>query len=799
MEVRKMSLKRPLGIMLLCMLLGMGIPLSNAVSEEATDRTLSPYFFVKSGDPDLDQLPLKSTTAHVTISGVIADVVVTQVYKNEGRRALEAVYVFPASTRAAVYGMKMRIGKRTIEAKIEERRAARKKYERAKQAGKRASLLEQHRPNVFQMSVANILPSDVIQVELRYTELLVPTEAVYEFVYPTVVGPRYTESAESEVPRSGRWTQNPYLHQGKGPPYTFDMKVNLAAGLPLRDIKSPTHRVKVAFQGPDAAEVTLDPSERGGGNRDFILKYRLAGRRIETGMLLYEGEKAKFFLLMLQPPKRVTEQQIPPREYLFVVDVSGSMHGFPLKISKRLLKDLIKNLRPTDKFNVLMFSGGSRVMSEQSVPATPENVRRAAAMIDLERGGGATRLLKALKRALALPRAEGCSRTIVIATDGYVAVEAQTFDLIRSHLDKANVFAFGIGSSVNRHLIQGMARVGMGEPFVVITPEAAIEKARQFRKLIQSPVLTDTKIDYGAFQAYDVEPLTIPDVLADRPIIVFGKWRGSAKGTINIKGIAGERVFNRKVNVAEATPMGRLSGLKYLWARHRIAVLSDYNRLKKDDERVKEVTRLGLTYNLLTAYTSFVAIDTRVINKDGKPVTVKQPLPLPKGVSDLAVGQGGRSFSRVGSAPMGVVPSSRPSVRMLRKQQFECKSEEEDKASDRAGDPATDETSLLRLGSVRVSGPHSEEVVRRFLKKQMPFIQACVTPTLAVRPAVKKELKFQLMIDPAGHVKRIQMESGLGGPGTLWRCIMEKLKSLQFPVLHGGSASMVRLTFVVQG
>jgi len=172
----------------------------SAKSEANSNRTLSPYFWVKSDDPELDQLPLKSTSADVIISGVIADVIVTQVYKNEGRRPLEAVYVFPASTRAAVYAMKMTIGERTITAKIRKRQEARQEYEQAKQMGKSASLLEQHRPNVFQMNVANILPQDVIRVELRYTESLVPTDTVYEFVYPTVVGPRYSETPAAQAP-----------------------------------------------------------------------------------------------------------------------------------------------------------------------------------------------------------------------------------------------------------------------------------------------------------------------------------------------------------------------------------------------------------------------------------------------------------------------------------------------------------------------------------------------------------------------------------------------------------------------
>ncbi|QTA92200.1 VIT domain-containing protein [Desulfonema magnum] len=279
---------------------------------EKADKTLSPYFFVKSDDPGVDQLPLKSTVAQVNVAGVIADVKVTQVYKNEGRQTLEAIYIFPASTRAAVYGMKMTIGERTIIAKVCEREQAREEYEQAKQQGKTASLLEQQRSNVFQMNVANILPNDVITVELSYTELLIPTDGVYEFVYPTVTGPRYSNQPEAAAPRSEHWVKNPYLHEGEAPTYTFDIAVNLSGSMQIQQVICPSHKVNVNFDAPSVATVKLDPSEKFGGNRDYILKYQLAGGKIETGLLLYEGEKENFFLLMLQPPERVTTAHIPP-------------------------------------------------------------------------------------------------------------------------------------------------------------------------------------------------------------------------------------------------------------------------------------------------------------------------------------------------------------------------------------------------------------------------------------------------------------------------------------------------------
>ena len=201
----------------LCLaLITMAIVSSSVSAQTQDDRTLSPYFFVQ-GDPSIDHLPLKDTRVEIAVSGVIADVRIVQTYRNEGSRPINASYVFPASTRAAVYAMRMRIGDQIIHAKIKERETAKKEFDAAKREGKSASLLEQNRPNVFSMSLANIMPQDQIEIELRYTELLVPTDGIYEVVYPTVVGPRYSSQSETSKPKENGWVKSPYTHQGEKP------------------------------------------------------------------------------------------------------------------------------------------------------------------------------------------------------------------------------------------------------------------------------------------------------------------------------------------------------------------------------------------------------------------------------------------------------------------------------------------------------------------------------------------------------------------------------------------------------
>jgi Ca-activated chloride channel homolog len=761
---------------------------------QSEDKTLSPYFFVQSEDPNIDQLPLKSTAAVVNVSGVIAEVTVTQAYRNEGKRTLEAIYVFPASTRAAVYGMNMTIGERTITARIEKREEALLAYQKAKEEGKTASLLEQHRPNVFQMNVANILPGDEIKTELRYTEILVPTDGIYEFVYPTVVGPRYSNQPASTAPPSEKWSQNPYLHEGEAPRNTFDIKLHVASGVPIDEMSSSSHKVKMHYRDKTSADIELDSSEKLAGNRDFILRYRLAGNTIQSGLLLYQGAKENFFCLMMQPPKQPTIEVIPPREYIFIIDVSGSMYGFPLEISKKLLENLVSGLRPSDTFNVLLFSGGSELFSERSVPAEPGNIHRALQLIQRQQGGGGTELLPAMERAIRLPRTEGVSRSIVIATDGYVTVEPEIFDLIRRELGDANFFAFGIGTSVNRHILEGMARVGAGEPFIIASQDEAASKAEKFRKYVQNPVLTGVRVDFGQFEVYDVEPTRVPDIFAERPAIVFGKWKGRPQGTVALSGTSGKQIYSATLDVSAIASRDESSALQYLWARTRIGQLADYNNLARNDERVGEITELALNYNLLTAYTSFVAIDSEVRAQGGDSTTVKQPLPLPEGVSDLALGGAGQPFL---AQLMPAAPAYEASYNSYgtgglkaktgphgnRHESYELALGESDSLSPGASHPSL----TVTIGAMTVKGRLSESLIREVVEEHKDELVQCLE---SVGKMTRGKIFISWTIDADGTVKDIRISPNTGRH-DLVSCLTAQIGRWRFQAPEDGKRALV--------
>ncbi|MCM1174995.1 MAG: VIT and VWA domain-containing protein [Blautia sp.] len=613
--------------------------------EEDKDRTRSPYFYVESGEIGADSFPLKKTTVNASIDGIIADTYVTQVYANEGTGPINASYVFPASTRVTIHGMQMQVGNQRVTAAIREKEEAAEEFEAAKSEGKTASMLSEQRANVFTMDVANIMPGDEVRIELHYTELIMPTDGTYQFVFPTVVGPRYVGPVIDDCGNREEWTGTPYMPEGSLPENAYEINVRVTSGVPVSALSSSTHDVSINWnEAKTTAQVALANPADYAGNRDFVLDYRLSGEAIRTGLLMDSNENENVFMLMVQPPERCTTEEIPPREYIFVLDVSGSMYGFPLDTAKALIRDLVSGLRETDTFNLILFSGTSYQMSPRSVPATKENIDKAIGLVDAQDGAGGTELLEALEDALRIPADKDTARGIVVISDGYIWGEAGVFELIHQNQGKADFFSFGIGYAVNRYLMEGIARTGQGESFIVMEEEEAAAAADKFRAYIQSPLLTDIQVAFDGFDAYDVEPAALPTLYASRPIVLLGKWNGEAAGTIRITGKTGNGEFAQEIDVSGAAA-GSSDALGYLWARKRVERLTDYGVSNGNPDVRDEVTQLGLSYHMITPYTAFIAVIDTIRNPDGSGTDVDQPLPLPLEVSNLAVGY------RIGSEP----------------------------------------------------------------------------------------------------------------------------------------------------
>lgn len=597
---------------------------------QAKDKGESPYFDIISGGSGVESLPLLSTSANVEIDGVIADLKITQVYINTGNSPIEAIYTFPASSRAAVYFMKMTIKDRVIISKITEKKEAERIYTEAKKEGKSASLLTESRPNIFTMNVANIMPGDTIAIEFKYTEILEPKEGIYEFVFPAVVGPRF----KGNIAKSEPTPDVIYKDIKDKALYKYDINIKINAGVPLSFLKCETHKIIIKNINENVKEIKLEDVINN-GNRDFVLQYKIQGENIQTGMILTENGDENFFLMMLQPPRRVNNAEILPKEYIFLVDISGSQEGFPLDISKKLMAQVLDKLRTSDMFNIIVFSDSYRYIFSESEYATDDNIEKAKEYIKNLKTEGGTNILQALNYAMESQAHSGYSKIIAVLTDGFVENEIETFVYVNENLNKVNIFGFGIGTSVNRYYIDGLARVGMGESFFALNQSSADSLINEFIKYTDSPIMKDIKIDYGDFWASETFPEKIPDLFASRPIIVIGKWKKPMKGTILVKGKTPNEDLHANIYLDKFGELYTGEGLKYLWARKKVELYSDLATFSRGDEYKDEITDLGLKYSLLTKYTSFVAVDSEIRNQTSTINTVNQPVPQPEGVKPM--------------------------------------------------------------------------------------------------------------------------------------------------------------------
>ena len=592
--------------------------------------------------------PLKHTEVKAEISGFISRVVVNQYFDNPFKEKIEAVYTFPLPHNAAVDDMTMTIGERIVRGKIMPREDAQAIYEAAKSGGQTASLLDQERPNIFTQSVANILPGQPIKITISYVETLTYANGSYEFVFPMVVGPRYVPlssagsrqgngfaSDTDRVPDASRISPRATMRSG----HDISLEVKLDAGLIIDNLDSKTHPVRI--QRPDLHSARLQLAEQNTiPNRDFVLRYDVASRDIQDALLTHRSDKGGFFTLMLQPPERITAEDVTPKELVFVLDTSGSMNGFPIEKAKETMRLALDNLYPSDTFNLITFAGDTHILFPKPVPATRANMRTAQTFLQRLSGSGGTEMMTAIKAALAPSEDQSHVRIVCFMTDGYVGNDLEIIAEVQKH-QNARVFSFGIGSSVNRLLLDKMAEAGRGEVEYVGLDDDGSAAARRFHERIRNPLLTDISIDWSGLPVADVYPQRIPDLFGAKPLVLTGRYTSATRGTIRLKGKMAGNDFVREIPVSFPETMASHDVLASLWARNRIDNLmaQDFAGAQVDKIRseLKEtITQLGIEYRLMTQFTSFVAVEEMVVTDGGKPRRIDVLVEVPAGVSERA-------------------------------------------------------------------------------------------------------------------------------------------------------------------
>jgi Ca-activated chloride channel family protein len=577
----------------------------------------------------LGDCPLKHTDVKAEISGFLARVRVRQEFENNFADKIEAVYVFPLSQNAAVDRMTMRIGERTIAGRIMKKEEAKQVYEMAKTEGKTAALLDQNRPNIFTQAVANILPGEKITVEISYVETLKYEDGAYEFVFPTVVAPHYNPVQANDA----NAISAPVAATRAG--HNISIEVNLDAGVPVENVASRVHEIESAMLSASRSVVKLK-NEKDIPNRDFVLRYDVSGKKIADAVLAHRDKRGGFFTLMLQPPDTISYEDATPKEIVFVLDTSGSMSGFPIEKAKEAMRRALDGLHPFDTFNLITFAGDTHVLFDKPVPASVENLRKAQELLDGTEGSGGTEMMTAIRAAFEPSGSNSHVRIVCFMTDGLVGNEAEIIAEVQKHRN-ARVFSFGIGESVNRFLLDKIAEEGRGEATYVSLTDDGSAAAKRFHERVRSPLLTDISIDWNGLPVADIYPNRILDLFSAKPIILHGRFTKSASGTVRLKGKRFGQDFVREIPVVFPENEAQHDVLATLWARTRIDDLmsQDWNGVQKGktrDEVQNTITQLGLEYNLLTQFTSFVAVEDRIITDNSQPARrVEVPVETPAG------------------------------------------------------------------------------------------------------------------------------------------------------------------------
>lgn len=562
-------------------------------------------------------LPLIKTKVLGHISGALASVKMRQTFHNPNVKPLEAIYVFPLPDNASIHGVTVTVGERVVRGVVRPRSEAVAVYEKAKKEGKLSALLEQERPNIFTQTVANILPKSKVVVDIEYDVQLEYQDGYYEFAYPMVVGARYIPGAfdgkvpigfgthpdTDQVPDASRITP-PVKRSGR----TIDLAITIDPGALTREIFSPTHKIIASAapeHGPHALRVSL-AKQREIPNKDFVVRYRLAADKPSMSAVSHRDSRGGFVSLRFVPPSRDNSADATPRELAFVIDASGSGAGKPLAMVKQAIKRALRDLDPADTFEIITFSNGLKRLASAPLPNTEQNVAAALRFVDAIEPGGRSEMMPALRAALVRRAERGRLRILCVASDGHVGNDRPILAEVAQRLGPdSRVFALGLGSAPNRFLLERMVEIGRGSVQYLLPSESAAEQIERFYRRLRAPLLTHIAIDWKGLGVAGVEPRIIPDVYAGEPVEVVGTYTRPARATVEISGRLGGRAVVYKVPVV-LTSKSSNPAIARQWARAKVRrlTLDEINRV----DREKLITRLGMQFSLMTAYTGLVAV-----------------------------------------------------------------------------------------------------------------------------------------------------------------------------------------------
>jgi len=594
-------------------------------------------------------LPLEHTDVVAHVSGPLASVSVTQRFGNSFAEPVELAYLFPLPHGAAIVDYELRIGQRVIRADIKEVEDARRTYATARDQGQRAGLLEQRRPNLFSVELANVQPGETILATVRYQERLRYDDGCYSFILPMGITPKYhhnpPEAASMDAPVASKGAAIG----------TVDISLTIDAGGPADDPRSSSHEVEITRMDDRRFGVRLLGDII--PNKDFVLRYTVAHAAVRATATSSISEGGATVLVTAIPPRLADEFEPAPREFIFVIDRSGSMQGQPLLQARNALRSCLRSMGPQDSFNIQAFDDRVEWFSQSASAVIQDKVDRADSWLENINARGGTDILGAIDSVLMLSPDPERQRYIVFLTDGAVSADDEALRRIQRQIGRARLFTFGVGPSVNRSLLVRIAELGHGTAEFLQLNEDIEGAIIRFQDRVAYPVLQDLKLDWEGVTAWDVYPALLPDLYIGQPLELVARVRatGQNPGRLTISGRSGDLPVTLSVDLPAATVAEPI--VTHAWARARVDALLD--TLREDPGQTgglrAEIIGLAIAHRLLTPFTAFVAVDTEVIDKISNTRRVSVAVPLPEGLS-IEGFFGSEAF--LDSAPMASAPMS---------------------------------------------------------------------------------------------------------------------------------------------
>jgi Ca-activated chloride channel family protein len=554
----------------------------------------------------IEMAPMLNTNVEIDVAGVLAWVKVEQVFTNPTQLWMEGNYQFPLAEGSAVERMRMRIGNRTIEGVIKEKAAAKRIFKQAREAGKRASLLSQQRPNIFTLSATNIGPGEQVRVSIEFQQKVHFTGEAFELRFPMVVAPRYIPQSMPLAEAAA--VSPPVIAQSAGLINPLAMQVRIDAGMPLAEVVSRYHRMVESRDEQGVVHLKLADGEVQ-ADRDMVINWRPEiGAEPELALFREQWQGQDYALLMLMPPAAAVAEESLSRELVFIIDRSGSMNGPSMAQAKAALRLAVSRLKSHERFNLIAFNNRTESLFSSPQIANKPNQQRAIDFIDRLQATGGTEMMSALELALNQQAQTEQLRQIVFLTDGSVGNEQQLFALIQHKLGDSRLFTVGIGSAPNSHFMQRAADFGRGS-FSYIGDLSEVSTAMQalFAKL-EHPSMRDIQLTWQGRGALEVEPRRLPDLYLGEPLLLALKGE-DLDGELLVSGARDGTPWQRLIDLGQAE--SQRVGVHALWARERIKSIMASSNTTTQEQRREAVLKIALEHRLISPYTSLVAVEQR--------------------------------------------------------------------------------------------------------------------------------------------------------------------------------------------